>query len=1356
LRAQIYHLASFDTLGNPEVPTLLLQGETGTGKGLVARVVHASGPRAQGPFIEVNCAAVPEALLEAELFGFEAGAFTDAKRAKRGLLEAASGGTLFLNEIESLPLALQGKFLTAIEEKRVRRLGAVAEQAVDVKLIVAAQEALGGLVSAGRFRADLYHRLAVVLLELPPLHERGADVVLLARHFLRHYATAHGLLPRQLSGAAEAWLQGYCWPGNVRELSHLMERVTLLSPEDLLTPALLERFCLPQPAPALQVALAPARGAGEPLDEPTRIQQALRQTRDNVVQAARLLGLSRSALRHRMRRYGIERPHREELAQHAPPGEAEAHRNSPTRKKPPTPAPDWEQKPVAVLAIALTFPKDMGGKAVRYDSWTVVAHWEHMIDEKIRGFGGTLIQRSPALLIAVFGLPHTLEHMPQRAVRAGLAIQYLATEAGGAHGEGPRPTVQLAIHLGGVLVDMRGSDPPTRLLAVGETLTLPVQMLGHARAGEVLVSPQVGRQVEEVCALQVRQLPITSELGNGAAYVVLGLRPWPVPEERMRRRSLSRFVGRERELVSLHEHLAQVEGGQGQVVGIVGELGMGKSRLLAEFCRSLREKQVAYLEGHCLSYSSTMPYQPVLDLLRQHCRVTNTDGPEVIIAKVSHTLQAVNMAPEEQAPYLLQLLGVHEATQGLAALTEESLQKRTFATLRQLFLKSSQRRPHVIAVDNLHWIDPTSEAFFGALVEHLAGAPILFLATYRPGYRLPAIDRSYVTQMALQPLSPRDSASVVQSICQQGQLRPSLLHDILATAEGNPLFLEELAQAAVEQSHRQLSLTVPDTIQGALMARMDRLPKATRRLLQTAAILGRSVSHWLLEALWDEPGDLYIHLQELHRLEFLYEQAEAEEAGYVFKHALTREVAYDSLPLLQRQALHAAAGRALEARYVGHPEPAMERLAYHYARSAETTKAVTYLTCCAEKAVRSYAHVEAVTVLQEALGYVVHLPAEDQERCRLELGLRQAFSLSLLGRYPDILALFLPQRDSVERLADPRLSGPYYFLLGLTYSALGEYDRGSQSAAHAVEAAQRCGDTTTMGEAYYVLSFAAYSSGRLQQGVEYGQQAVALLEQTTGQRWLSKVQFILALGYLHLGDFAAALASATWLESLGEATEDPRCQSFAALLIGWGYALQGEREAGIAAGQRSLACAPDPFSAALALGFLGHTYLEAGDQVQAIPLLQQASEQFCQFGYRLGEGRCAALLGEAYLLRGEVAQARDLAHRGLAISRDIQYEYGIGLARRALGRIAQASGALAEAETHLTEALQTFAAMPARFEVGRTHLALAELAYSQGNREALATHLAEAHHLFKTLRVPKYGKRAEQLATQHNILLPDG
>ena len=332
LRAQIRQLAPFDTLGSPAVPTLLLQGETGTGKGLVARVIHDSGPRTAGPFIEVNCAAIPESMLEAELFGFEAGAFTDAKRAKPGLFEAAVGGTLLLDEVDALPLTLQGKLLTAIETKRVRRLGAVAERGVDVKLIAATNAVLEQRIATGQFRADLYHRLAVVILALPPLRERGEDVLLLAGRLLQQYTAAHGVPPKRLSGEAEAWLQGYAWPGNVRELIHVIERVTLLHIGEEVDAGTLTQLGHP-----LTASIADAEVASAPQElgptsmlpaEAEQICQALAQTGGNVVRAARLLGLSRDTVRYRMQRYGLARPR---LGALPSPGAAEQSRVSQVR-----------------------------------------------------------------------------------------------------------------------------------------------------------------------------------------------------------------------------------------------------------------------------------------------------------------------------------------------------------------------------------------------------------------------------------------------------------------------------------------------------------------------------------------------------------------------------------------------------------------------------------------------------------------------------------------------------------------------------------------------------------------------------------------------------------------------------------------------------------------------------------------------------------------------------------------------------------------------------------------------------------------------------------------------------------------
>ena len=233
---------------------------------------------------------LPETLLEAELFGFEAGAFTDAKRAKPGLFEAASGGTLFLDEIDALPPLLQGKFLKVVEEKRLQRPGGVADHPVDVKLIAATQMGLSDRVAEGRFRTDLYHRPAVVILELVPLRERGNDIVILAEHLLRQYAEVHAVSPKRLSRDANAWLLCHTWPRNVRELSHPMERVTLLCPEATLDPHTLQRLCLP--FPSAQAAPLPTDGGWERLDEPARIRQALMRTQGNVLEAAGLQGMS--------------------------------------------------------------------------------------------------------------------------------------------------------------------------------------------------------------------------------------------------------------------------------------------------------------------------------------------------------------------------------------------------------------------------------------------------------------------------------------------------------------------------------------------------------------------------------------------------------------------------------------------------------------------------------------------------------------------------------------------------------------------------------------------------------------------------------------------------------------------------------------------------------------------------------------------------------------------------------------------------------------------------------------------------------------------------------------------------------
>jgi len=307
---QVRQVAALD-----ETPPVLITGETGTGKGLVARTIHASGPRGGKPFIDVNCTALPASLMEAELFGYERGAFTDAKESKLGLFEAAEGGFLFLDEIGDLELALQGKLLRAIEDRVVRRVGGIRDRKIDVRILSATNRDLELEVQRDRFRKDLYFRLAVILLRLPPLRERGQDILVLADHYLKRFSAKYAKDVRRISDEARRLLLSYPWPGNVRELSHVIERAVLWSRRDELTPdhLSLTRPREEPPAVSAEATAAPGRPApalppqGQSLEqwERTLLEQALAEAGGNQTRAAQRLGISRDTLRYRMKKYGI-------------------------------------------------------------------------------------------------------------------------------------------------------------------------------------------------------------------------------------------------------------------------------------------------------------------------------------------------------------------------------------------------------------------------------------------------------------------------------------------------------------------------------------------------------------------------------------------------------------------------------------------------------------------------------------------------------------------------------------------------------------------------------------------------------------------------------------------------------------------------------------------------------------------------------------------------------------------------------------------------------------------------------------------------------------------------------------------
>jgi tetratricopeptide (TPR) repeat protein len=993
----------------------------------------------------------------------------------------------------------------------------------------------------------------------------------------------------------------------------------------------------------------------------------------------------------------------------------------------------WESQRLTLLYAALGLPSEAAAGVSRGRVLEVVI-------EKVQSFGGSVEELGPTGLIAAFGL-EPVEDAPRRAAHAALAIQNAVER--GPHELGSRP-IKLGIHVSQFLVGRGGSAPQVDLDAKRVAWVALEDLVAGAEAGTIVVSeaalPFLERRFDLVPITPADQVAVPAYrlVGHERSGFRVG-------------RRMANFVGRRHEIAILRDHLASAIRGHGQVIGIVGGAGIGKSRLLYEFRRTLSGSQVRYLSGRCLPYWTGIPYSTVREILRQFCGVSEADTPEVIVAKVRRALGAVGMDPAERLPYLLALLGVERDEDRLALVSPEGVRSGTFETLRQMCLQGSRRRPIVFVGEDVHWIDRTSEECVASLVDNLAGAPILLVVTHRPGYRAPWSDKSYATQLALQPLSAEDSLSVVRSILGR-PLPEALARPIVEKAEGNPFFLEELARAVGEQGDAQGLATVPGTIGEVLVARLGRLSEPARRLVECASVLGREFRLSLLRAAWDRPEPLDVALQELVRLEFLYEQYGEPGGIHAFTHGLTQEVAYESLPVTRRQALHLAVGQSLEAAYADRLEVVYDRLAHHYSRSASAEKAIDYLTRLAKVAGRGHAHVEAIRALEEALRHVEGLPAEARERRRLDLIRREAYSLIPLGRLPEILELLLRHQDGFERLRDPALLGDYHFLLCRTYLFLGESARAVESAERAIAEATRCGDEATLGKTYYLLAQQAPLSGRALEGIEHGRQAVARLERTGDRWWIGRAYWALGLNHAHVGEFEAALTAVTTAQANGEVTGDRHLQSLASWTEGIILAV-AEGDTGIEACRRGLELSPDPFNTAIAQGWLGYAHLEQGDFTRAIGHLEPAVEQLGLFRFPQFQGWFLAFLADAYCLAGRYGDAREAGMRALGLTRAGGFLYGVGCAQRALGRIARQRGAMADAEAALGEAARTFESVRARHEVARTHLDLAAVLHVQDRTEAAIPLLEAAHRLFETLPAPRQTRRARAVARDLGVAI---
>ncbi len=1006
---------------------------------------------------------------------------------------------------------------------------------------------------------------------------------------------------------------------------------------------------------------------------------------------------------------------------------------------------EGERKQVSVLFCDLVGSTAMADRLGPETMHLLLNRFFELALGEIHRYEGTINQFLGDGFMALFGAPIAHEDHARRAVLAALGLQKVLRENRAGLGErhGVELRARMGINTGWVVVGGIGDQLRQDYTAIGDTTNLAARLQEIADPGTVLVSESTVRFLHG--AVQMEALQPVHVKGKEAlvqAYRALSAGPLHSEQAILSGAVLSPFVGRRREMSLLDELRERAAGGEGQVLGIAAEAGSGKSRLLYEFRRRLWDKAVLHLTGRCISYGSGVPYLPLIDMLRNGWGIGDAEAPAVVADRIRVRLEESGISAEESLPYILSLLGIREEDDRLADLSAQALQARTFHILRQMILNAGRGRMVILQIEDLHWIDQASEEFLAYLVEGLVAARMLLVATYRAGYRPQWIEKSYATQITLPKLTDQESRRVVEAVLRRAKLPDDLVETVLSKAEGNPFFLEELTRSLLESP----DVSVPDTIQGVLLSRIDRLPEVHKKLLQTASVLGREFHLALLMAIWERDVNPEPVLADLKRWEFLREEPMSEEPRYFFKHALTQEAVYQTLLVSRRQALHTAAGRAFERLYEDRLEDVYDRLAYHWSKADEPEKAVLYLVRFAERAAAGYAHAEAVKALRQALEHAANLPAEERDRQTMKLVLQLAASLLPLAQLVETLELLDGHQERSERLGDPALSGSFHFWLAHTHSYLGNQEEAARNARLAIEEARQCGDTATEGKACYVLSRDDFWAGRFSEGIRQALQAVALLERSEDRWWQGQSFWVAGFHQYVLGRFAEAFAAMARAEEVWRALADPRLDP--SWSTGYFYASLGDWEAGIEACQGGLARAQDPLNTAAALGFLGYALLEKGDLPQAIETLEDSIGRMEKTGMRQLKGWFSVFLADAYLRASRPADALEATREALEVTRESGFHYGAGLAERVRGRIARSQGRHKEAEEHLKEALEGFRSLEVPFEVAQTRLDLALLAHARDDRREAAVQLSEAYRTFVELSVPRFAEKAERLARE--------
>src|SRR5262245_17596041 len=1016
----------------------------------------------------------------------------------------------------------------------------------------------------------------------------------------------------------------------------------------------------------------------------------------------------------------------------------------------------------------------------------------HLMMDAVHRYEGTVNQVLGDGIMALFGAPLAHEDHAVRACYAALAMQDEIRRHREKMGQSDELGLQIGIGLnsGEVVVRSIGNDLNIDYSALGHTTHLAARMEELASAGSILMAAATLREVEgfvEVKSLGAVQVKGVSRPID--AYELLGVTSARTRLHAALTRGLTPFVGRKTEIEAFQKLVEKSAAGRGQIFSMVGDPGMGKSRLVYEFIHFHVPPDWLVLEAPSVSYGKATPYFPVIEMLRRYCGISGGDAAESVQEKiVDHVLRLDEMLMDAIPP-IFALLGVspdgkggslasHEssgrrqnvidATKKFTDMEPQQRRRHTFESLKRLMIRESQKQPLLLVFEDLHWIDSETQAFLDSLIESLPLTRVLVLVDYRPEYSHGWGDKTYYTQLRVDPLQPTSADELLQHLLGTNADLAPLKELLIRRTEGNPFFAEESVRSLVEAGVlvgekaayrpglRIDEIRIPSTVQNVVADRIDRLPAEEKHLLQTAAVIGVIVPARLLQAVTELPkGDLQTYLAHLQAAEFLYESNLFPELEYTFKHALTNEVAYGALVHERKVFLHAKIVTALENVLGSNLQDHIETISQHAYRGELWEKAVAYSWQSGEKASQRSANQEARQFFQTGLRALEHLPqsrANLQQAVDLRLELRNA--LYFLSEFDELHRCLREAEAIAQRISDDRRLGRVINFLNSYYGIMGEHHRSIELGTRGLQINRDDVELNTV--THYYMGLAYHHVGQYDHSIDFLRRALTVTQEErfkyerfgTANILSVMCRIWLAQCSAQLGHFKDGKTLAEEAMTIAKEADHAPSLAWAHVALGFTHLVQGNVDSAI----RTLEtcqkiCGANNIQVLMPhiSSNLGYAYALAGRIDDAIPLMEKADAQSKLIGRKAAWALRLTWLGHASLLGQQHGAAREQAQRAVSLARDAGERGYEAWAHKLLGDVVlrNDSTELEQPEKYYNRALGLAKELGMRPLEAHCHVGLGESYVATGKRKRAHAEFSTARDLYNGMDMTFWLMRAE-------------